>query len=999
MAAPAFPKQFGKYTLIRKLATGGMAELFVAKTSEDDGDEREVVLKRILPSFSEDESFVKMFIDEASLTSKLQHPNIVQIFDFDVTDRQYYISMEFIQGEDLSNLMKDGVEKGTPLSIPQSVWIVIELAKGLHYAHTKEHKGRPLNIIHRDVTPHNAMVSYDGEIKLMDFGIAKAAERSTKTQAGMVKGKVAYMSPEQARGKPLDPRSDLFALATVLWEMLTHKRLYLRSSDFETLTAILKEEAEPPSKYRKGIDQELDDIIGTALEKDREHRQASVEVFARELTRWYYKHVTDPESESIRGFMHQVFAEKVAKLPRPANEPATVRAGNDSGARRQTGRVEAAMAAKKGEPSASSSKPAARTLEASVPEVLKASAAAGDRGVEPCPGGLAGVPIGGDHPRRFRAEPGRHRACTGGSEEGLRRRPRRRQPRCEAGIDGHVGRQHQDCHHPRGGRGRGRRRARLRPGAVAGDAFATRPGGGRHVVQGARLGFGFRGGFEEALHLRLPGRHAAGGGLRRGHEPDRDGAMDAGHPVVQVGHRRAPRRRQRARGASHDHRGAREDPGLGAGGALRVHGRARERSDPEAHGRGLPLRGAAGGGDARALDHRVSAAHVGDAARAGAGAALRAHVRGSLSAAHPARRREVPKLMRRALATHAGVLTLVAGLAISEAGCDAGAAADPCELCASDERCEVSAGQTTCELVCTPPRLPRFAMLPVGMVLPLVAGAQVAVSMDAKAPVPDDAWQEVAAVTLDRVGATTVHARWKTRPEACAEDLQFVATYAVVEQLPAALEVAGASDAVALDDSRIVGWASGWARPARFGSDLEGAWKDITKALGPATGTWSDAVSLGNGGALTFTFDAPIEDYPGLDLAVFENGFSAAFLELAYVEVSSDGRNFARFPSLSLQTEAVAAYGTLDASELTGVAGRYAGGFGTGFDLACLADDDAVITDRVDLTAIKFVRVVDIVGDGLALDSLGRALYDPTPTFGPAGFDVEAIAVLRGEAP
>jgi len=382
MAAPAFPKQFGKYTLIRKLAMGGMAELFVAKTSED-GDEREVVLKRILPSFSEDESFVKMFIDEASLTSKLQHPNIVQIFDFDVTDRQYYIAMEFIQGEDLSTLMKDGVEKGTPLSIAQCVWTVIELAKGLHYAHTKEHKGRALNIIHRDVTPHNAMVSYEGEIKLMDFGIAKAAERSTKTQAGMVKGKVAYMSPEQARGKPLDPRSDLFALATVLWEMLTHKRLYLRGSDFETLTAILKEEAEPPSKYRKGIDQELDDIIGTALEKDREHRQASVEVFARELTRWYYKHVTDPESESIRGFMHQVFADKVAKIPRPpgGGEPATARANEpDRGLRRNTGRIEAAMAAKKVEtPPASSSsrnakddKPPGRTLEASVPDVLKA---------------------------------------------------------------------------------------------------------------------------------------------------------------------------------------------------------------------------------------------------------------------------------------------------------------------------------------------------------------------------------------------------------------------------------------------------------------------------------------------------------------------------------------------------------------------------------------------------------------------------------------------------
>lgn len=381
MAAPAFPQQFGKYTLLRKLATGGMAELFIAKTQGDEGLESEVVVKRILPSFSEDEAFVKMFIDEASLTSKLQHPNIVQIYDFDVTDRQYYIAMEYIAGEDLSNIMKQGVDKGRPLSVAQCVWIVIELGKGLHYAHTKEHKGRPLNIIHRDVTPHNAMVSYEGEVKLMDFGIAKAAERSTKTQAGMVKGKVAYMSPEQARGKPLDPRSDLFALATMLWEMLTQRRLFLRSSDFETLTAILKEEAEPASKHRKGIDQELDDIISTALEKDREHRQASVEVFARELTRWYYKNVTDPEAESLRGWMRSLYADKLpagAAQDLPTVKAESAQKPAPDGNRRPTGRVEAAMQAKKAEsaPSASRAntpeKPPAKTFEASVPEVLKA---------------------------------------------------------------------------------------------------------------------------------------------------------------------------------------------------------------------------------------------------------------------------------------------------------------------------------------------------------------------------------------------------------------------------------------------------------------------------------------------------------------------------------------------------------------------------------------------------------------------------------------------------
>ena len=331
-----------------------MAELFIARLQDEGGVERECVVKRILPSFSEDEAFVKMFIDEASLTSKLQHSNIVQIFDFDVVERQYYIAMEFIRGEDLQNILKAASEQQNPLSVPLAVRIVIELANGLHYAHTKEHKGKPLNIIHRDISPHNAMISYAGDVKLMDFGIAKAAERSTKTQAGMVKGKVAYMSPEQARGKPLDPRSDLFALATVLWELVTGKRLFLRSSDFETLTAILKEDAEPPSRHRKGVDKELDDIIMAALEKDREKRQANVEAFARELTRWLHK-TQERRGESLSAYMRELFADKVAKLEPPPQEVPQARTERAGPGR--TTNVDRNVA---------------ETFQASVPDVLQA---------------------------------------------------------------------------------------------------------------------------------------------------------------------------------------------------------------------------------------------------------------------------------------------------------------------------------------------------------------------------------------------------------------------------------------------------------------------------------------------------------------------------------------------------------------------------------------------------------------------------------------------------
>jgi len=312
--ATTFPQQFGKYVLLRKIATGGMAEIFQAKTAGAEGFEKDIVIKRILPHFSEDGDFVKMFIDEASITAKLQHANIVQIFDFDVINGSYYIAMEYIEGEDLSAVLKDGQSAHRPLSVAQCVWVTMELAKGLHYAHVKEHKGRPLNIIHRDISPHNAMIAYNGEVKLMDFGIAKAAERSTKTQAGTVKGKVAYMSPEQARGKNLDGRSDLFALATVLWEMLTLKRLFLRESDFETLTAVLKDPIDPPSRLRPGIDQELDDILMTALEKDRDDRQKNVEEFTRELTRWYYKNVTDFEAEKLKPYMQELYASKIQRI-------------------------------------------------------------------------------------------------------------------------------------------------------------------------------------------------------------------------------------------------------------------------------------------------------------------------------------------------------------------------------------------------------------------------------------------------------------------------------------------------------------------------------------------------------------------------------------------------------------------------------------------------------------------------------------------------------------
>lgn len=310
-----FPQPFGKYILLQKIAMGGMAEIFRAKTIGAEGFEREVVIKRILPHFTEDEAFVNMFIDEATLAAKLNHANIVQIFDFDLIDDTYYIAMEYIEGKDLKKTVDSAAKAGRkPLTVPQCIRVIVEAAKGLHYAHTRKHKNKPLNLVHRDVSPHNIMLSYNGEVKLMDFGIAKAASRSTSTRAGTVKGKCAYMAPEQARGGDLDGRTDLFALAVVFWETLTGERLFAGDSDFATLSNVLKCDLSPPSVHNPAITPELDAIVMKALSKDPADRYADVGEWGNALQRLLYSTVTDSGEVNITDFMQELFEKDIQDL-------------------------------------------------------------------------------------------------------------------------------------------------------------------------------------------------------------------------------------------------------------------------------------------------------------------------------------------------------------------------------------------------------------------------------------------------------------------------------------------------------------------------------------------------------------------------------------------------------------------------------------------------------------------------------------------------------------
>jgi serine/threonine protein kinase len=222
------PIQFGKYFLLERINMGGMAEVFRAKAYGVEGFERLVAVKKILPSISEDKEFIRMFIDEAKIAVQLSHANIAQVFDLGRVGGSYYIALEHVHGRDLRALYDRCREKSAPMPVAQACFIIQKVCEGLDYAHNKRHEnGDELGLVHRDVSPQNVLVSFEGEVKIIDFGIAKAAGRCSRTQAGILKGKFAYMSPEQERGQAINRRSDVFSTGIVLYELLTGKRMFI----------------------------------------------------------------------------------------------------------------------------------------------------------------------------------------------------------------------------------------------------------------------------------------------------------------------------------------------------------------------------------------------------------------------------------------------------------------------------------------------------------------------------------------------------------------------------------------------------------------------------------------------------------------------------------------------------------------------------------------------------------------------------------------------------
>jgi len=300
------PQRLGRYQVLKHLATGGMAQVLLAYTQTPGGPAYHVV-KRVRPDQARDQHFVQMFLDEARLAALLRHPSIVQVFE--IADRgEFYFSMEYVHGEDLRRVLMEVHRAHDKVPIALITGVVAAAAEGLHYAHQLVgHDRQPLGIVHRDVSPANILVGYDGSVKLADFGIAKAALRTVETRSGTLKGKVSYMSPEQVLGRPIDHRSDVFALGIVLYEIATARRLFKGENDFLTMSAIVHGEIPPPSEHRPDLPRALEEIIMTALATEPADRYQSADELRGELESFMQSLGMRMSPRSIADYMKKLF--------------------------------------------------------------------------------------------------------------------------------------------------------------------------------------------------------------------------------------------------------------------------------------------------------------------------------------------------------------------------------------------------------------------------------------------------------------------------------------------------------------------------------------------------------------------------------------------------------------------------------------------------------------------------------------------------------------------
>ncbi len=318
--------RIGRYELLHKIAAGGMAEIFLARQWGQGGFFRDVVIKRLFPHYAEHEHALRMFQDEARLLAELSHPNIPQVYDLGYADGYWYLAMEYVRGVSLADLCRAAAKANKPMPLAVAIGIVHQVCMALHHAHERhDREGRALRIVHRDVTPHNIMISLDAVVKVLDFGVALTTAR-IDTDAGVVRGTYAYMGPEQVRGKPLDKRADVFAVGVILHELTTGRRLF-RGNDIQVMTQIVEQDVPPPSSMLPSFPTDLEQVVLGALTRDRGKRTPSAAHLALALDQFCMRHglVTGPLviAHYVRSlFPYERVAEEgmgIAQVPSPGS--------------------------------------------------------------------------------------------------------------------------------------------------------------------------------------------------------------------------------------------------------------------------------------------------------------------------------------------------------------------------------------------------------------------------------------------------------------------------------------------------------------------------------------------------------------------------------------------------------------------------------------------------------------------------------------------------------
>lgn len=318
-------KAQNRYRVIERLESGGMAEVFRGEAESLAGFKKLVAIKRVLPHLAQNEKFIRMFLDEARLCARLNHANIVQVFDIGHVENTYFIVMEFVDGVNLKAIVEYARKRNTTIPIPAAVFMAIEICNGLQYAHDlTDADGNLLGIVHRDMSPPNVLISKRGEIKIVDFGLAKAAMQVEKTDPGVVKGKFSYLAPETAMGKDADPQADIFAVGIMLWEMLAGRRLFLGDSDYQTVKLVQQANIPSLRKLNPDVPEALEVVIMKALARDKAVRHQTAQQLAEDLAQFLFSHQMRVTGFDIARLVREVVEEKKAAAKREGRQDASI---------------------------------------------------------------------------------------------------------------------------------------------------------------------------------------------------------------------------------------------------------------------------------------------------------------------------------------------------------------------------------------------------------------------------------------------------------------------------------------------------------------------------------------------------------------------------------------------------------------------------------------------------------------------------------------------------